>query len=393
MPSRSLRKWSCTGAYALLHSATWSFYAIVLAFSSNVLYEFGFSDSAISLFLGICTGLSVIIQLTAAEYLSRNPRLPVYRLLVLLGAVMLLGCAVLLIPAAPRFLQVLGFALPCIFLQMLPSFTNALGMDSIKHGAPTSYSLARGTGSLAYSASAMVTGVLVRSLGVRMVFWLAAIMAVLLMISAIWYHKAADVSLPPQETAKEARKESFLRKYPRFALFLVGTVFLAVSHSLLCNFMFQIMLAKNGGTVEQGVATSISALVELPVMYGFPLLLRFLRCDKWVRFAAVSMVLKPLGILLATAPGGIYLAQATQMIGYGLLIIGSVNYAERIVEGGESIRAQSYHGSAVATSTLIALSIGGVIIDHFGVQAMVAVSLGCSVIGNCIIAFGIQKTK
>ena len=141
-----------------------------------------------------------------------------------------------------------------------------------------------------------------------------------------------------------------------------------------------------------GIATSLSSLVELPIMFGFAWMLRKLRCYKWVKLAAFAMALKPLIILFAGSPEGIYLAQATQGIGYGLWVIASVNYAEKVVGAGESIRAQSYHGATTTISTVVALSVGGVMIEHLGVQFMVAISLACSLIGSVIVLFATQKT-
>lgn len=394
MHTDTRRKWNATASYSLMHSAAWGFYAIILIFSSNVLYERGFSDSAISLFLGVSTGLSVVTQLAITEYISRHPEGKVYRLMVLFGVIMLL-CAVLLgIPGTNSRISIAVFAVSCLVLQMLPSFTNAMGMDTIKRGAPTNYSLARGIGSLAYSLLAVMTGVLVRRIGTQSVPMISGVMAVILIVSSVWYHHAADRDLTePAETEIGKKKDSFLRKYPGFACFLLGTIFLTVSHSLLANFMYQIMLSKNGGAAEQGISTSVSGLVELPVMFFFPLLMKKLRCENWVRIAAVSMILKPFGVLLATAPFGIYMAQATQMIGYGLLVISSVNYAERIVTQGESVRAQSYLGAAATVSTLTALSVGGVIIEYFGTETMVRISFMCSVIGCLIVLFSTRKGK
>ena len=128
-------------------------------------------------------------------------------------------------------------------------------------------------------------------------------------------------------------------------------------------------------------------------MFGFPFLLKKLRCDRWVLFAAFAIAMKPVLILLSGNPEGIYLAQATQSIGYGLWVIGSVNYAERVVDKGESIRAQSYHGAVTTVSTVAALSTGGVIIDWLGVEILLAVSLVCSLVGAVIVAMSIQKTE
>lgn len=386
-------KVNCTAGYSLVQFVTWSYYAIVLAFASNVLYEFGFSDSKISLFMGVFTALSVAVQVLAGELLSRVKKWDVADVLIVFGAVMLLCAVLLLVPDGNRILAVGAFGVICMLLQTLPSLANSMGMDSIRRGAPTDYSIARGIGSLGYSVTALLTGVLVRQLGVASVHMLTIGISVLLVVSALWYRGTIrDLEEAVSEESNQS-KAPFFSKYPRFAVFLFGMAFICVSHGLLCNFMFQIMTSRSGGAMEQGIATSISSLVELPIMFGFPFMLKKLRCDRWVRIAGFCMLLKPLLILLSGSPEGIYLAQATQSIGYGLWVIGSVNYAERIVAQGESIRAQSYHGAVTTVSTVLALSMGGVLIEHLGVQTMVMVSLICSLIGSVIVFFSAQKTK
>ena len=386
-------KWNCTLGYSLVQFATWSFYAIVLAFSSNVLYEFGFSDSAISLFLGVFTALSVAVQVAAAELLSRLRRLGVHRVLIVFSLVMLLCAVLLLSDRMPYLIRVGAFGVICMILQTLPSLANSMGMDTIRRGASTDYSFARGMGSLGYSMTALMTGALVRRLGVESVHLLTAGACLVMILAALWYRHAVGDQPEGEDGKTEQEQASFFRRYPRFGVFLLGMAFLCISHGLLCNFMYQIMLSRQGGAMEQGIATSISSLVELPIMFGFPFMLKKLRCDRWVRIAGFSVALKPLLILLAVAPAGVYLAQATQSIGYGLWVIGSVNYAERIVDQGESIRAQSYHGAVTTVSTVAALSMGGVIIQNLGVQTMLLLSLAFSLVGAVIVLFTAEKTK
>ena len=280
-------------------------------------------------------------------------------------------------------------------LQMIPSFTNAMGMGAIERGSATNYSIARGMGSLGYSVLAYVTGVLVRLLGVEVVPAVSAAVAVMLIVSVIWFYLAAEKNLPDFGPSKKKidHKSGFLRQYPRFAVFLVAMILLQFSHNLLSSFMFQIMQVKNGTAAEQGVATAISALVELPVMFFFPLMMRKLRCDKWVRIAGLAMAIKGIGILMAASPYGVYIAQATQMVGYGLLTIASVNYARLVVGLGESVRAQSYLGSTCTVGSFAALSTGGVICQYWGAQTMVLVSLILSLIGGTMILLTAQKTE
>ena len=388
-------KWSCTISYTLMQIATWGFYAVVMAFSSNVLYGFQFTDSQISLVLGASTVVAFVLQLVLAELVTRCQKLRVYMVLLVLGAVMLVGNLLVMMPQMPKAVAVGAYAVACMVLQMIPSFTNAIGMDAIERGSATNYSIARGMGSLGYSVLAYVTGILVRQQGVEVVPGVAAAVAVLLVVSVIWYHMAAERNLPDVSAYQKRveRKAGFLRQYPRFAIFLVAVTLLQFSHNLLSSFMFQIMQVKNGTAAEQGVATAISALVELPVMFFFPFMMRKLRCDKWVRIAGLAMALKGIGILMATTPYGVYVAQATQMVGYGLLTIASVNYARLVVGLGESVRAQSYLGSTGTVGSFAALSTGGIICQYWGAQSMVLVSLILSLLGGLMIVLTAQKTE
>lgn len=388
-------KWNCTISYTVLQIATWGFYAVVMAFSSNVLYDFRFTDSQISLVLGISTVVAFVLQLLLAELVTRWQKLKVYMVLLALSGVMLVGNLLVMMPRMNRAVAVGAYAIGCMVLQMIPSFTNAMGMGAIERGSATDYSIARGMGSLGYSVLAYVTGILVRQQGVQVVPGVAVGVAVMMILSVIWYHFAAERNLPDLGPAKKKadHNRGFLRQYPRFAAFLVAVVLLQFSHNLLSNFMFQVMLAKNGSAAEQGIATAICAVVELPVMFFFPYMMRKLRCDKWVRIAGLAMALKGIGILLATTPYGVYLAQTTQMVGYGLLTISSVNYARIVVGLGESVRAQSYLGSTGTVGSFAALATGGVICQYWGAQTMVLVSLILSLAGGLMILLTAQKTE
>ena len=394
MHNDTLRKWNATASYALLQSATWGFYAIILSFSSNVLYDFGLTDSQISLFLSISTAISFLSQLAIAELVSRRPKVQVWRILLVLSSAILAAALLLLLPEVNAGIGITAFALSCMILQIFPSLANAAGMDAIKRGAPTVYSFARGMSSLAYSLLALITGILVRRFGTRMVPLLTAITAAGMILATLWHHHAAEKNLPaPVTSHKAVKKGNFLVQYPRFGVFLIGGVFLCVSQNLLTNFMYQIMLIRSGGAEEQGIATSICALVELPVMFLFPVMMRRTHCSKWVRIAAASMILKPLCIFLSGSVYGVYLAQVTQMIGYGLYAISSVYYAESVVKKGESVQAQSYLGASRTMGSLFAMSTGGVICEIWGAQAMVLASLLCSILGCVTITLAARKSK
>lgn len=391
----SLNKYHATASYAVLQVANWSFYAVILGFSSNVLHDLGFTDGQISVFLGIATAASFGVQLALAELISRSRHIRTWGVMVILGAVMAVSCLMVLLPGMPGWLAVGAFGIACMVLQLLPALTNGIGMDAIKRGSPTSYSLARGMGSLGYSVASYLIGLLVRRFSSSAVPVAGIVCGAVFIAAAIWYHFAGEYGLEEsvQESEKAEKKGSFLKQYPRFGFFLLAAILLQISHNLPSNFMYQIMLEKNGTAAEQGIAQAICALVELPVMFGFPWMLKKLRCDMWVRIGGICLMLKGLMIFFADSPAGVYVAQASQMLGYGMYVMSSVNYAELVVGKGESVRAQSYLGATVTVGALIANCTGGVICQYFGAQTMVLVSVAAALVGGVTIAVIAQKTE
>ena len=384
--------------YALLQISTWSFYAILMSFSGNVLRSFGFDDSHISLLLGIASVLALGGQLVIGELGGRYPNLKVSYILIGLGLTMLFGSLVVRFSPLPVFVSVVAYGMCCVIVHLVPHLVNALGMDAIRRGSPTNYSLARAIGSLGFSFFAYITGALVKAHGIMVVPVLAASSALLLIFSVSFYKRCAVDHLPQvvSENApekKEKRSGAFLRKYPRFAFFLVCAVLLRIGHELMNNFMFQIMQYKNGTAAQQGIAAAVCAISEIPTMLVFPLLLKKLNCDRWLKISAICMIIKPMGIFLADSPQGIYFAQATHLIGFGLYTISSVNYVEMLVEKGESVQAQSYLGASLTCGTLIALFSGGTLCQHFGVSTMIFIACISSVLGGLLVVLTAPKAR
>lgn len=390
MAGRKENVWSVNVSYTLLHIATWSFYSVILSFSGNILSEFGLSDSQISLVLGMSSAASLVVQLMIGEA-GRKGRTP--RTILLLGIVMLTGNLIVSASGVPVGCRLIAYCVCCMMVHLFPGLCNGLGMDSIRRGSATNYSLARGMGSLGYSLFAYITGILVRFFGSRMVPVLAGGSALMLIAAVLWYQKAVVSGTSEMAVSEKAKAKDtlFLKAYPRFKAFLVGSLLLQVSHGLIGNFMFQIMRLKQGGAMEQGLATAICAIVELPVMFLFPVMMRKVSCGKWVRFAAVLMLGKPLGIFLADSPNGVYLAQTTQMLGYGLYAISSVNYVEKLVKQGDSVRAQSYLGASITAGSFIALFSGGYLCQYFGVQTMLLISCTCAAAGSLLVGLTVRK--
>lgn len=381
-----MKKGSATASYALLQASLWGFYAVIVGYSSSFMYYHGFSDGQISIVLGITTALSCGAQLSLAELIARFEKLTVFKVLLALGAALLV-CAGLMSArgAAPA---VLGLGMGLILLQVLPAMGNAIGMDSVAQGSPVNYDIARAVGSAGYSVLSLLTGLLVSRLGVGILWVLTLGDTLVFLGSVLWFHQAGEIA--PKQRLREKGKGGFLKSHPRFALVLLGSIVLMISHNLVCSFMLQIITHKGGGTSQQGIAVFISAMTELPVMFAFGWLLKKRDSGFWLGFSAAVFVLKPLLLFLAGNVWGVYAAQTTQMIGYAVYVMASAYYAGSATDPEDMVRAQSYMTAAIPIGSLIANSTGGFLCQYYTPQGMLLVSAAAAVIGGITVIIGIR---
>ena len=386
-----MKKWKATASYAIMQASLWGFYAIIVGFSSSFMYGQGATDGQISIVLGITTALSCVAQLLLAELIARIPKLTVYRVLLTLSG-LLLACA-LLMGVESTAPAITGLGLGLILLQVLPAMANSIGMDSLSQGSPLDYDIARGIGSGGYSLLSLVTGMLVSRLGVGVLWVLTLADTLVFLGGVIWFHRAGEITAPSKERVKEKREGSFLRAYPRFALVLLGSIVLMVSHNLVCSFLLQIVVSKGGDASHQGIAAFVSAITEIPVMFAFGWLLKKKGVSFWFGFSAAVFVLKPLLLYAATGVWGVYAAQTTQMIGYAVYVMASAYYAGSATDSSDMVRAQSYMTSAIPIGSLIANFTGGFLCQYYTPQGMLLVSTAAAVIGGIIVIAGIRLNR
>ena len=388
--TKHMSRTRATIPYAMLHGALWALFAVISSYSSNFLYHYGFSDGQISLLLGAAMALAFVLSIGAAEAISRVPFIRTDRVMVLFGVLLMLCACGMMLWQNRAWAAVTCFTVSFLLLQTFPALANSLGMNAIEKGAPTVYGAARGTGSLANSVTAYAVGLLVGRRGISILPVFTVGLTVVFLLGVVLYHRLVECGgygpekAPSAETAQ--REKGFLKKYPRFVLLMIGATLLCYSHNMISNFLLQVVTEKGGGPADQGAAAAAAAVSELPVMFLFPLMLKKWPGGRWMRLSVVFFAVKAAIAYFARTPEGVVLAQATQMLGFGLFNISSVAYAAEMVGSGEAVRAQSYLASTLTLGNLIAMSTGGVICQYFGVQVMLAAVGIMAVLGGIFLA-------
>ena len=329
--------------YTLMQIALWSIHGVLISYAQRYLAGMGMRDSAIGLLLGGATAAGFVLQPLLAAVCDRS-RLTVRLTLLTGGGLMLLCCAALLPAAKSLTLTAAFYAVACCMAQTVPSFVNALGMAAERKGMRLNFGISRGAGSIGFGLTAQLANVLLLRGGLRTVPLYSLCLAAILTATAFCFPRTAE-DAPEAETERASGLGRFLRGSPRFCLLLAGAFLLFFGHNTLASYLYRVAQWK-GNADAQGTATMLAALLELPILFGFPFLLRKAGSGVWLRLSGVFFTLRLLLTLVLPGTAGFYLAQCMQMGGFALYTVSSVYYVNEIIPVQDAVKGQSFLGAA-----------------------------------------------
>ena len=378
------RKNYLQACYCLMQGALWGTYGFLFSYANRYFLDKGLTNFQAGLILTVATALSFLSQPLLTQIVDKT-RLSCRSVMISSALLMGLSSAALLLPMGLSAIVVL-YAASCVCLQVLPSFSNALGMAAIGQGHRLNFGIARGTGSVSFGICSLVGNVLISRFGFACIPLSTMAMSVILVLSTLSFPQG-------KPAAREERPSGvweFFCKNKKFAIFLMGATLIFVGHNVLTNCMFQIAEYKGNGDA-QGTALLISAFVELPAMFLFVRMKRWMNCGKWLCLSGVFFSLRLLLCWLLPGVGGLYVAQLTQMLGFALYAVSSVYYTNAIIPAEDLVKGQTYLGLTNTLGTLGANLVGGALIDLLGVGNMLLCCLAISLVGTVLFFLTVNK--
>ena len=381
-----------TGYFALAQFFYWISFASLVSYSSFYLLGRGLTNTHIGLITAMAGLVSVILQPLTGTLMDRYPRFNSRRMMGLICILIIAGGALLmLLPDEAKLLTGVVYGILIMLMQQGMPMMNILGMESLTADPTMSFSAGRAMGSLGYALSAWGMGMLVTrfppvTIPVVMIVFIVLMGAVILLypLKSGGVRKREDSSLS---------LIVFLRKYPGFPLLLASLVMIYFGHTVTNSFAFQIVTSRGGGSAEMGTGTAIAAVCELITVFLFAKYNRLLSLESILRISAVFFTLKVLCTLLAKTVPAFYVAQALQMYAWGLLVVGLVYYVDRMMEPEDRSKGQSYASMTQTVATVTGGSLGGWMIDTFGIDRLLLAATVISAAGCVLMWTATKKAK
>lgn len=383
--------------YGMIQGCYWMGSSALMGYASVYLLEKGFTNTQIGLLTAVGCILSAILQPALASYADR-PESPSVRTMLLGTNLVQLVLVILLAATAgssSMAVRTLLYGASITLLMLMIPFVNSLGMETIRQGEELDYGIGRGMGSVAYAAASWMLGRLTASFGANVIpVWAIALtLLFLLCVFTFPFEKDRKKTEAEKEKTGAASPVDFLKRYPSFAVVLLGCVLIFTSHNLINSFNYQIAMAKGGGSGEMGNAMTISAVSELPTMFLFGYLLKKKSSVFWFRLSGLFFTLKCVGTFLAFNIPTYYAVQPFQMLGWALINVACVYYVDGIMEPQDSIKGQAYMAMTITVGNVLSSLVGGWLIDAAGVGAMLICASCVAFIGWLIVCMGSKETK
>ena len=384
--------------YSLTQALFFGSYCALMGYASVYLLANGFSNSVIGTVLALTSIIGVFTQPAIATYADKHPDVSLRKLILLfmIGAVIL--SAIIFFLHGKSAILLVVFVSIVTFMGTIMPLVNSLPYKLEEVGIKINFGLARGMGSITYAIVSIVVGYLVEAFGSSLLPIIYFIFNVLLtLVVYTFIIPQPDKTIKKEEVKKEDGQSisifQFVVRYKKFMIFILGTLLIYFTHTLINNFFIQVLRPIGGTESQMGTAIFIAAAVELPAMAVFDKLREKIGCTNLIKIAVIIWSVKHIITWLAPNIIVIYLAQILQMASFAIVTPAGVAYVNATINGNDVVKGQSMLTMGMSASGIIANFAGGILLDAIGVSSVLFIGAIVSIIGTIVTIFALDPVK
>lgn len=381
--------------YSLMQGLYWLGFCACVAFAAVYMQHRGYSNSELGIFIALGNVLGVLLSGCVGSISDRRGRTGLFAsLAALVVGQLIIQAAFLLAPGTSRLVGA-GYCLYIALVNAGGGLVNQFSFELQSECGRVNFGTARAVGSLFYSLSATVIGMLLEAYtpAALPVVASAGMLCQLMLLFALAAQLGRGAAEP--DSAKPARGGDdassllgFFRANRRFTLMMLGMGILFASQNLVISFFINIVRAAGGDTADMGRIMGFMALLELPTMLLFGRISRRVSAPTCMRIAAVGMVLKSLAFALASSVSGLYAACLLQTVSFALITPASVRYTDLYIPPKDAAKGQTVAFAVTTIGSVLAGSVGGMLFDNLPVRTALLIGTAVAVVGASIcIAF------
>ena len=383
--------------YFSLQSLFWMTYCMVVGFSVTYLLSCGYSNSEAGYILASANICALVLQPFFADLADRSKKINAMTIF-LISISIIFVCSIGLF-----FISVRSVILTLIYVLMITLANAVIAfltsvqflMDPSK--TKINFGLCRAGGSLFFAILSATMGILIERIGMKSIPTALFIITFLIIILCIYitrhrihttYESTNDLTYQKSSTLLV-----FFKENPKFMILSIAMLFIYYAHAFITNFTISIVRNVGGDHREMGYLIAFMALMELPGMIGFKEISRRFKVSSLLLFSMMMFSAKAIIVWLSPSLMTLTFGFALQVVSFALYIPASVQYANNIIDGKDTVKAQMMFNLMQTGGAVFSSIIGGWLIDFSGISHALLVGAILSCIGTMIAFTGIQNTK
>jgi PPP family 3-phenylpropionic acid transporter len=396
--------------YTMINVLYFVAFCTVHAYAGVYLLDKGFTNTQVGLALALANILSVFGQPLVAGIVDKGGLLT-NRIVVMFSSLFLLIGAVLLIFISNEKLPIFVVFVMMYTIQFIyQPIMIAMNFEYAKASCKINFGLARGMGSAGFAVTSFFLGKAVAGYGTSVILYVT-IVAMALMVAVVFFFRKPKIVIGEiiESDNNENKSESsnttsnnvlddeeaannlfaFIKRYPFFVVFLLGSACCFFAHNMINDFLIQIIRNLGGNEAQLGYATFLQAILELPVMALIGFVLKKINERHILVFSAVSFFIKTAILMFATSLIGMYVSQSFQMFAYAVFIPTAAYFADHMMKEKDKVKGQAYINSAITLGGVFSNLASGKLLDTFGVKTMLGVGLVVCLVGVVIVLIAV----
>ena len=390
--------------YALINAAYLMMLCATAGYAYNFLSQIGFPDGTVGIIISLISVCGVIGQTVSGSIIDKSEKLDEKTFISLSMIVTIVLSGLLIIYKGQSILTIVLVVIAFTSAAIGMPFLNSMAFIYEQEGQTINYGLGRGVGSAAYAVGPALLGRLWSWGGKDILPIYILVMAVLVFLSVRLMptvKKQTAVSENGEKVSQISYGE-FFKKYNKIILVVVSLILMYFCHMLMNTYIAKVITniigadaAAAAGTVEgiQGTALFIQAMVELPTMFGFALLLKKFSVNKLLIIAAVVFSIKHIMILLCPNVPMLYASMVLQMFSYAIVVPAAVYFSNENVAAEDRNKGQAVMGVTATVGGLIASLVGGQLFQYMSTSSVLTIGVAASCIGTVLMIIGIRNSE
>ncbi|MBR4461980.1 MAG: MFS transporter [Erysipelotrichaceae bacterium] len=369
----------------------------MLGFGTYTMLSRGYSASGIGVLIAVADLLGIAMNFFVSAYLDRSDKINVFQMAMLLACAGLFAYIINCFCVEPSFVLSAAYVLSFSFHVSLSPLLDSVNTAFIKNGYEIHFGIGRSFGSFSYGIACLLFGLISKHMDYYVILLLQiCFQSLLILVLFITNRDFRSVSTIREnhENIEKINCSSFLKDHPAFIFTCLGYAGLMSCFSLLMESFLLPIITSVGGTVfDSGLIQGIKAFLEVPFIFCFHLIEKNLSLKTIFLISGMSFIAKNIIMYSMNSVLPLYLSQILQCSSFALILPAFVSYINRNMKSNESARAYALQAIIMTTINMIMNSLGGYIVDLYGVKSLCLIAVIISVISTAVLMLSLENSK